>query len=288
LGKYIPKEYRLQVVYKNIGDIITSSFHVVNKSSFLPSLNAYISSYSFSFTHIKKAVIIKPIITISLACNSIGLSPAPKALSIEDIKELIASFVNAAQRSLAAGFNLIEIHAAHGYLLHEFMSPLSNQRTDEYGGSFENRIRFLCEVVQAVRNILPDQMPLWVRISAIDWISDGWDIEQSIALCHILKSLGVDLIDCSSGGIVPGEKFVVGAGYQTAFSDRLRREAKIATGAVGMITEPAQADQILRTGQADMVLIGREMLRDPYWARRAAKQLRQPVSVPKQYDRAWH
>ena len=215
-------------------------------------------------------------------------SPAPKALSIEDIKELIASFVNAAQRSLAAGFNLIEIHAAHGYLLHEFMSPLSNQRTDEYGGSFENRIRFLCEVVQAVRNILPDQMPLWVRISAIDWISDGWDIEQSITLCHILKSLGVDLIDCSSGGIVPGEKFVLGAGYQTAFSDRLRREAKIATGAVGMITEPAQADQILRTGQADMVLIGREMLRDPYWARRAAKQLRQPVSVPKQYDRAWH
>lgn len=209
-------------------------------------------------------------------------------MSIEDIKELIASFVNAAQRSLAAGFNLIEIHAAHGYLLHEFMSPLSNQRTDEYGGSFENRIRFLCEVVQAVRNILPDQMPLWVRISAIDWISDGWDIEQSIALCHILKSLGVDLIDCSSGGIVPGEKFVLGAGYQTAFSDRLRREAKIATGAVGMITEPAQADQILRTGQADMVLIGREMLRDPYWARRAAKQLRQLVSVPKQYDRAWH
>ena len=214
-------------------------------------------------------------------------SPTPKALTIEEIKELIVSFVNAAKRSLAAGFKLIEVHAAHGYLLHEFLSPLSNQRTDEYGGSFENRIRFLSEVVQAMRDILPDQIPLWVRISAIDWISDGWDIEQSIALAKILKSLGVDLIDTSSGGIVPGEKILLGAGYQTAFSDRIRREAKIATGAVGMITEPAQADQIIRSGQADIVLIGREMLRDPYWARRAAKQLGQSLSVPKQYDRAW-
>ncbi|WP_016949030.1 NADPH dehydrogenase NamA [Anabaena sp. PCC 7108] len=214
-------------------------------------------------------------------------SPTPKALSIEEIQNLIESFVNAARRSLEAGFDVIEIHSAHGYLLHEFLSPLSNQRTDEYGGSFENRIRFLCEVVQAVRNILPDQTPLWVRISATDWVSNGWDIEQSIALCSKLKSLGVDLIDCSSGGIVPGEKIPVGAGYQTSFSDRIRREAKIATGAVGMITAPEQADHIIRTGQADIVLIGREMLRDPYWARRAAKQLRQSVSVPIQYDRAW-
>jgi 2,4-dienoyl-CoA reductase-like NADH-dependent reductase (Old Yellow Enzyme family) len=213
-------------------------------------------------------------------------SPTPKALTIEEIKELIASFVNATKRSLEAGFNLIEVHAAHGYLLHEFLSPLSNHRTDEYGGSFENRIRFLSEVVQAVRNVLPDQTPLWVRISTIDWINDGWDIEQSIALAKILKSLGVDLIDSSSGGIVPGEKILVGAGYQTSFSDRLRREAKIATGAVGMITEPVQADHIIRTGQADMVLIGREMLRDPYWARRAAKQLGQSISVPNQYTRA--
>jgi 2,4-dienoyl-CoA reductase-like NADH-dependent reductase (Old Yellow Enzyme family) len=195
--------------------------------------------------------------------------------------------VNATQRSLAAGFNLIEIHAAHGYLLHEFLSPLSNQRTDDYGGSFENRIRFLCEVVQAVRNVLPDQIPLWVRISATDWVPNGWNIEQSITLSDKLKSLGVDLIDCSSGAIVPGEKIPVGAGYQTHFADRIRREANIATGAVGMITAPAQADQIIRTGQADVVLLAREMLRDPYWTMRAAKQLHQPVPTPVQYDRAW-
>jgi 2,4-dienoyl-CoA reductase-like NADH-dependent reductase (Old Yellow Enzyme family) len=214
-------------------------------------------------------------------------SPAPIALSIEDIQQMTTSFVNATRRSLEAGFNLIEIHAAHGYLLHEFMSPLSNQRTDEYGGSFEHRIRFLCEVVQAVRNVLPDQIPLWVRISATDWVPHGWDIEQSIALSSKLKSLGVDLIDCSSGAIVPGEKIPAGAGYQTAFADRIRREANLATGAVGMITTPAQADHIIRTGQADMVLLAREMLRDPYWAMRAAKQLRQSVPTPVQYDRAW-
>jgi 2,4-dienoyl-CoA reductase-like NADH-dependent reductase (Old Yellow Enzyme family) len=214
-------------------------------------------------------------------------SPAPTALSTEDIQKMTASFMNAAQRSLEAGFKLIEIHAAHGYLLHEFMSPLSNQRTDEYGGSFEHRIRFLCEVVRAVRNILPDQIPLWVRISAIDWIPNGWDIEQSIALSSKLKSLGVDLMDCSSGAIVPNEQIPTGAGYQTTFADRIRRESQIATGAVGMITVPAQADHIVRTGQADMVLLAREMLRDPYWAMRAAKQLRQPVPTPVQYDRAW-
>lgn len=213
-------------------------------------------------------------------------SPTPRALSLEDIKKLTQSFVSAAQRSVDAGFKVIEIHAAHGYLLHEFLSPLSNQRTDEYGGSFENRIRFLCEVVAAVRNILPDQTVLWVRISAIDWVNDGWDIEQSITLCGKLKSLGVDLIDCSSGAIVPGEKIITGAGYQTPFADRIRRDAKIATGAVGMITAPEQADHIIRTGQADIVLLGREMLRDPYWARHAAKQLRQSVAIPVQYGRA--
>ncbi len=211
----------------------------------------------------------------------------PTALSIEDIKNLTTSFVDAARRALEARFDVIEIHAAHGYLLHEFLSPLSNQRTDEYGGSFEHRIRFLGEVVQAVRNILPDQTPLWVRISATDWVPNGWDLEQSIALSDKLKSLGVDLIDCSSGAIVPGEKIPVGAGYQTSFADRIRREANIATGAVGMITAPAQADQIIRTGQADMVLLAREMLRDPYWALQAAKQLRQAVPTPVQYERAW-
>ena len=214
-------------------------------------------------------------------------SPAPIALSIEDIQKLTASFVKAAQRALEAGFDLIEIHAAHGYLLHEFMSPLSNQRTDDYGGTFENRIRFLCEVVEAVRNVLPDRTPLWVRISATDWVPNGWDIEQSIVLSYKLKSLGVDLIDCSSGAIVPGEKIPTGAGYQTTFAESIRRSANIATGAVGMITAPAQADHIIRTGQADMVLLARELLRDPYWPMRAAKQLRQSVPAPIQYDRAW-
>ncbi len=214
-------------------------------------------------------------------------SRAPIALSLDDIQRLTTSFVDAAQRSLEAGFDVIEIHAAHGYLLHEFLSPLSNQRTDDYGGSFEHRIRFLCEVVQSVRAVLPDRMPLWVRISATDWVPNGWDIEQSVSLSDKLKSLGVDLIDCSSGAIVPGEKIPVGAGYQTPFADRIRREANIATGAVGMITAPAQADHIIRTGQADMVLLARELLRDPYWAMRAAKQLRQSVSAPIQYDRAW-
>lgn len=211
----------------------------------------------------------------------------PEALSIEEIHKITQSFVEAARRALEAGFKVIEIHAAHGYLLHEFLSPLSNQRSDSYGGSFDNRIRFLCEVVQAVRNIMPDQIPLWVRISATDWVSDGWDIDQSVALSDKLKSLGVDLIDCSSGAIVPGEKVPIGAGYQTPFAERIRREAGIATGAVGLITSAQQADHIIRTGQADVVLLAREMLRDPYWAMRAAKELRQPVPTPVQYDRAW-
>lgn len=214
-------------------------------------------------------------------------SPDPISLTIEAIQKLIQSFANAAQRALAAGFDVIEIHAAHGYLLHEFLSPLSNHRTDDYGGKFEHRIRFLCEVVQAVRNVLPEQTPLWVRISATDWIPKGWDIEQSVALSSQLKTLGVDLIDCSSGAILPGETIPVGAGYQTPFADRIRRETGIATGAVGMITTPAQADHIIRTGQADMVLLAREMLRDPYWALRAAKQLHQSVPAPVQYGRAW-
>jgi 2,4-dienoyl-CoA reductase-like NADH-dependent reductase (Old Yellow Enzyme family) len=214
-------------------------------------------------------------------------SPVPVALSLEDIQRLTTSFVRSTQRALQAGFDVIEIHAAHGYLLHEFLSPLSNHRTDEYGGSFKNRIRFLYEVVQAVRKELPESIPLWVRISATDWVADGWDIEQSVELSNILKSLGVDLMDCSSGAIVPHEKIPAGAGYQTGFAERIRRDAKIATGAVGMITAPAQADHIIRTGQADVVLLARELLRDPYWPLRAAKQLRQSVEVPVQYERAW-
>ncbi|HTL89649.1 MAG TPA: NADH:flavin oxidoreductase/NADH oxidase [Leptolyngbya sp.] len=226
-----------------------------------------------------------PIAPSALPFESESIKPI--ALSIEQIQALTRSFVAAAQRSLEAGFDVIEIHAAHGYLLHEFLSPISNQRTDEYGGSFANRIRFLCEVTAAVRAILPDQTPLWVRISAIDWLENGWTIEESVLLSDKLKSLGVDLMDCSSGAIAPGEKISTGAGYQTGFADRIRRETGIATGAVGMITSPEQADQIIRMGQADMVLLGREMLRDPYWAMRAAKKLRQSIPTPVQYQRAW-
>lgn len=214
-------------------------------------------------------------------------SPTPEALSIEGIQKITDAFVQAARRSLEAGFKVVEIHAAHGYLLHEFLSPLSNHRDDEYGGSFENRTRLLREVVQAVREVWPERYPLWVRISATDWVDNGWDIEQSIDLSDKLKSLGVDLIDCSSGGIVPGVKVPVGPGYQTSFAERIRHEANILTGAVGMITSPEQADHIIRTGQADMVLLARELLRDPYWPLKAAKQLRQDQIWPVQYERAW-
>ncbi len=214
-------------------------------------------------------------------------SPVPEALSIEGIQQITDAFVQAARRSLEAGFKLVEIHAAHGYLLNEFLSPLSNHRDDEYGGSFENRTRLLREVVQAVREVWPERYPLWVRISASDWLENGWDIEQSIALSDKLKSLDVDLIDCSSGGILPGAKVPVGPGYQTSFAERIRREANIQTGAVGLITTPEQADHIIRTGQADMVLLARELLRDPYWPHRAAKQLGHDKNWPVQYDRAW-
>ncbi len=214
-------------------------------------------------------------------------SPIPEALSIEGIQQITDAFVQAARRSLEAGFKLVEIHAAHGYLLHEFLSPLSNHRDDEYGGSFENRTRLLREVVQAVREVWPERYPLWVRISATDWLENSWDIEQSIALSDKLKSLDVDLIDCSSGGILPGAKVPVGPGYQTPFAERIRREANIQTGAVGLITTPEQADHIIRTGQADVVLLARELLRDPYWPHRAAKQLGHDKNWPVQYDRAW-
>ena len=214
-------------------------------------------------------------------------SPIPKALNTEEIQQVITAFVQAAKRSVAAGFKVIEIHAAHGYLLHQFLSPLSNQREDEYGGSFENRIRFLREVVQQVKEILPQGYPLWVRISATDWVENGWDIEQSIARADKLKYLGVDLIDCSSGGNLSKVKIPVGPGYQTEFASRIRHEANILTGAVGLISTPEQADHIIRTGQADIVLLGRELLRNPYWPSEAAKKLRQDKVWPVQYERAW-
>ncbi|BDA74617.1 NADH:flavin oxidoreductase/NADH oxidase [Calothrix sp. PCC 7716] len=213
--------------------------------------------------------------------------PTPEALTIEGIQEIINAFVQAAKRSAQAGFKVIEIHAAHGYLLHQFLSPLVNQREDEYGGSFENRIRLLVKIVERVRRILSDKYLLWVRISATDWVENGWDIEQSIALSQKLKSLGVDVIDSSSGGIIPGVNIPLKPGYQTEFAERIRREADIATGAVGLITLPEQADEIICTGKADIVLLGRELLRNPYWANSAAKQLGHEKLWPLQYDRAW-
>jgi len=212
--------------------------------------------------------------------------PMPQALSIDGIKNIVSGFANAARRACEAGLDVIEIHAAHGYLIHEFLSPLSNHRTDVYGDSFENRTRILREIVTAVRGTWPERAPLFVRISASDWVDGGWDIQQSVELARRLKELGADLIDCSSGGNVPHAKIPVGPGYQTHFAEQIRREADILTGTVGMITSPVQAEHIIATGQADAVIIARELLRDPYWPFRAARELAQPVSWAVQYLRA--
>lgn len=212
--------------------------------------------------------------------------PMPQALDANGIQEVIAAFADAARRACRAGFRVIEVHAAHGYLIHEFLSPLSNKRTDEYGGSFENRTRLCREVVTAVRAAWPRELPLFIRISASDWLEGGWDISQSVRLMHDLKPLGVDLVDCSSGGNAAHANIPVGPGYQVSFAEQIRRDAQIMTGAVGLITSPAQADQIVRTGQADAVLMAREFLRDPYWPLRAAHELRQDIAWPVQYLRA--
>jgi 2,4-dienoyl-CoA reductase-like NADH-dependent reductase (Old Yellow Enzyme family) len=212
--------------------------------------------------------------------------PMPQALSIDGIKNVVSAFAAAARRACDAGYRVVEIHAAHGYLIHEFLSPLSNQRTDAYGGSFENRTRILREIVAAVRVSWPEGAPLFVRISATDWIDGAWDIEQSVELARQLKQLGADLIDCSSGGNAEHAKIPVRPGYQTPFAEQIRREANILTGAVGLITSPVQAEHILVTGQADAVLIARELLRDPYWPLQAGRELGQPTSWPVQYLRA--
>jgi 2,4-dienoyl-CoA reductase-like NADH-dependent reductase (Old Yellow Enzyme family) len=211
---------------------------------------------------------------------------APEELSRDGILALQHAFATAAERAYAAGFRTIEVHAAHGYLVHQFLSPLSNRRADAYGGSFDNRTRFLRDCVAAVRSALPDSCPLFVRISATDWTDGGWDLAQSIELSRRLKDLGVDAIDCSSGGNVESAKIPVGPGYQVPFSQSVRREAGVATAAVGMISDPAQADQIIRNAEADIVLLARELLRDPYWPLRAARELGQPMSWPAQYLRA--
>jgi 2,4-dienoyl-CoA reductase-like NADH-dependent reductase (Old Yellow Enzyme family) len=195
-------------------------------------------------------------------------------------------FVAAARRAYAAGFRMIELHMAHGYLLHEFLSPLVNKREDDYGGSLENRIRFPLRIARAVRAVWPVELPIFVRISATDWMENGWDIDQSVVLALHLKEIGIDLIDCSSGFAVPDEPVPFGPGFQVPFAARVRAEAGIASGAVGLITEPAQAEQIVATGQADVVLLGRQMLRDPYWPLHAAKMLHAEAPWPNQYLRA--
>jgi len=212
--------------------------------------------------------------------------PMPRALTGDGIREIVAAFAAAARRACAAGFRVIEIHAAHGYLVHEFLSPLSNRRQDAYGGSFENRTRLLREVVAAVRSAWPERAAVFVRLSATDWVEGGWDVEQAVELARGLRELGVDLVDCSSGGIVPHAAIPAGPGYQAPFAARIRREAGVMTAAVGMITSPVQAEQIVGTGQADAVMIARELLRDPYWPLRAARELGQQVSWPVQYLRA--
>jgi 2,4-dienoyl-CoA reductase-like NADH-dependent reductase (Old Yellow Enzyme family) len=215
-----------------------------------------------------------------------GHYPAPRAMSREEIRRTVDDFAQAARHSLDAGFDVAEVHGAHGYLIHEFVSPISNQRTDEYGGSFENRIRFALEVSRAVREVWPPDKPVLYRISATDWTEGGWDISQSIELSRQLKGIGIDMIDCSSGGNVHDAKVPLGPGYQVPFSDAIRRGAEMPTLAVGLIVDAVQAEQIVAHGQADAVCLARAMLRDPYWPRNAAKALRVETPWPDQYKRA--
>lgn len=212
--------------------------------------------------------------------------PSPRTLSTDEIADVVRAFREAASRARLSGFDVAEIHAAHGYLIHQFLSPLSNTRTDHYGGSFDNRARLLREVVSAVRQVWPDRLPVFVRVSATDWTPGGWDIDETIALSRTLGQLGVDLIDCSTGGNVVGAKIPVGPGYQVPFAGRVKREAGIATGAVGLITTPRQANDIIANGEADLVLLAREMLRDAYWPLHAAQELGATEPWPVQYLRA--
>jgi len=210
----------------------------------------------------------------------------PHELSIANIEALVLEFVDAAKRSLEAGFEVIELHMAHGYLLHEFLSPLSNHRTDEYGGVLEDRMRFPLKVAEAVRKAWPEKWPVFVRISVTDWADGGWDLPESIEFSRKLKDIGIDLIDCSSGGLVPNAKITASPGYQVPFASAIRSNVHIATGAVGLISTAQQAEEILKEGHADAILIGRESLRDPYFPLHAAKELGVDVAWPVQYDRA--
>jgi 2,4-dienoyl-CoA reductase-like NADH-dependent reductase (Old Yellow Enzyme family) len=212
--------------------------------------------------------------------------PVPHEMTLGEIRQLIDDFREAAKRALKAGYKMIELHGAHGYLLHEFYSPLSNKRTDEYGGSFENRIRLLKDLSGAVREVVPDDFPLWMRISATDWIEGGWNEQDSVVLAKELKAVGVDLIDCSTGGNITGVKIPLVPLYQTPFAETIRREAGIMTGAVGLINTPQEAESIIAEGRADVVILARQMLRDPNFALRAAHDLGVDIDWPVQYDRA--
>jgi len=212
--------------------------------------------------------------------------PAPHAMTQRDIDKVVSDFERSTELALDAGFRVVELHFAHGYLLHEFLSPLWNQRDDEYGGSLENRMRLPLRVAECVRKKWPEELPLFVRISATDWAEGGWDIVQSVEFCKRLRDIGVDLVDCSSGGAVAHAKIEIGPGYQVPFARAIRHEAKIATGAVGMITEARQANEIIENGSADAVLMARQFLRDPYFPLHAAKELGVAVDWPVQYDRA--
>ncbi len=211
---------------------------------------------------------------------------APTALTNEGIRKVVDDFRNATLRAVEVGYDVLEIHSAHGYLLHEFLSPLSNKRNDLYGGIFENRIRFLMEVISGVKECWPEDKPLFVRISATDWAEEGWNIDESVMLSKILKQHGVDVIDCSSGGLVPHQKIVLGPGYQVPFAERIKKEAGIFTGAVGLITNTEQAEEILNSEKADLILMARESLRNPYFPMKAAKELGEDFLWPNQYLRA--
>ena len=226
---------------------------------------------------------------VPIAPSAVAFSdtyPMPRAMTKEDIRGVVDAFAAAARRALEAGFQVLEIHSAHGYLAHEFYSPLSNFRQDEYGGSFENRTRIGREIVTAVRKVWPDHLPLFIRISATDWKEGGWDLDQAVELARQLKPLGVDLVDCSSAGLVVDQKIVAGPGFQVPFAERIRRDANIPTATVGLIETKEQVADILAKNQADLVLMAREFLRDPYWPLRAARELGHKISWPAQYLRA--
>ena len=215
-----------------------------------------------------------------------GSYPAPRAMTQGDIQKVIADFVVATRRAVVAGFDVVEVHAAHGYLLHQFLSPLSNSRSDEYGGSFENRVRLTLEVSRAVRDAFPSHLPVFVRVSASDWATGGWTPDETVELAQLLVDIGIDVLDVSSGGLTSAQKIEVGPGYQLPFAERVKKETGMTTMAVGMITDPRQAETLLAEGKADLVALARELLRDPHWPQRAASELGTKIDVPDQYARA--